>query len=190
MQRRQDFLDGKTKGMPGISLGVAVRMIQQGLDWKEPLLPTPRVSSANGPTRKEIEAGNPKSRLEVEVVLLPTPTVSDSKGATRREVAEGNPKHRLRAEVELMPMNWGKYAPAIERWEKLHEPAPLPTEPTGPDGEPRLSARFTEWMMGLPAGFICDSGISRTKQLKACGNGVVPQQAALALTLLLDGVEL
>jgi len=26
LQRRQDFIDGKTKGMPGASLGVAVRM--------------------------------------------------------------------------------------------------------------------------------------------------------------------
>jgi hypothetical protein len=26
LQRRQDFMDGKTKGMPGASLGVAVRM--------------------------------------------------------------------------------------------------------------------------------------------------------------------
>lgn len=26
LQRRQDYLDGKTKGMPGASLGVAVRM--------------------------------------------------------------------------------------------------------------------------------------------------------------------
>jgi len=26
LQRRQDFVDGKTKGMPGASLGVAVRM--------------------------------------------------------------------------------------------------------------------------------------------------------------------
>lgn len=26
LQRRQDYLDGKTKGMPGVSLGVAIRM--------------------------------------------------------------------------------------------------------------------------------------------------------------------
>jgi hypothetical protein len=26
LQRRQDFIDGKTKGMPGASLGIAVRM--------------------------------------------------------------------------------------------------------------------------------------------------------------------
>jgi hypothetical protein len=26
LQRRQDFIDGRTKGMPGASLGVAIRM--------------------------------------------------------------------------------------------------------------------------------------------------------------------
>ena len=35
LQRRQDFVDGKTKGMPGASLGVAVRLIEEGRDWKD-----------------------------------------------------------------------------------------------------------------------------------------------------------
>lgn len=36
--------------------------------------------------------------------------------------------------------------------------------------------------MGLPAGWVTDvPGLSRTAQLKALGNGVVPQQAAAAL---------
>jgi len=30
-------------------------------------------------------------------------------------------------------------------------------------------------------------GLSRKDELKACGNGVVPQQAELALRLLLEG---
>jgi len=38
-------------------------------------------------------------------------------------------------------------------------------------------------MMGLPDGWVTDPaiGISRNDQLKACGNGVVPQQAEAAL---------
>jgi DNA (cytosine-5)-methyltransferase 1 len=36
-------------------------------------------------------------------------------------------------------------------------------------------------MMGTPEGWITDVPISRNEQLKACGNGVVPQQAAAAL---------
>jgi DNA (cytosine-5)-methyltransferase 1 len=39
--------------------------------------------------------------------------------------------------------------------------------------------------MGLPAGWVTEvPGLSRVAQLKALGNGVVPQQAALALQLL------
>ncbi len=81
--------------------------------------------------------------------------------------------------------SWGAYAPAIARWEHvLGRPAPLPTEP-GRNG-PRLSPRFVEWLMGLDAGHVTDvPGLSRNAQLKALGNGVVPQQAALALRNLL-----
>lgn len=39
--------------------------------------------------------------------------------------------------------------------------------------------------MGLPAGHISGPGLTWAEQLKACGNGVVPQQAALALRHLL-----
>jgi DNA (cytosine-5)-methyltransferase 1 len=40
-------------------------------------------------------------------------------------------------------------------------------------------------MMGLPAGWVTDvPGLSRNAQLKALGNGVVPQQALAALQLL------
>jgi DNA (cytosine-5)-methyltransferase 1 len=45
--------------------------------------------------------------------------------------------------------------------------------------------------MGLPEGWVTDvPGLSRNAMLKALGNGVVPQQAALALRLLLDRAEL
>ncbi|WP_257135473.1 hypothetical protein [Streptomyces sp. b94] len=41
--------------------------------------------------------------------------------------------------------------------------------------------------MGLPAGWVTGvPGLSRTAQLKALGNGVVPQQATAALRLLLS----
>ena len=41
--------------------------------------------------------------------------------------------------------------------------------------------------MGLAPGFVTEApGITRTRQLKVIGNGVVPQQAALALRLLIE----
>ena len=84
---------------------------------------------------------------------------------------------------------WGAYDAAVARWElTLGRPAPVPTE-LGSKGQPRLSPRFVEWMMGLPDGWVCDvPGISRNDQLRMLGNGVVPQQAAVALRLLLGHV--
>jgi DNA (cytosine-5)-methyltransferase 1 len=87
-------------------------------------------------------------------------------------------------------VNFGAYAAAVARWEwLLGRPAPSPTEPDG-RGRPQLSPRFSEWMMGLPAGWVTAvPGLGRNEQLKALGNGVVPQQAAEALRLLLPDVR-
>lgn len=38
--------------------------------------------------------------------------------------------------------------------------------------------------MGLDDGWVTDIDLTRSQQLKALGNGVVPQQALLALSLL------
>ncbi len=80
---------------------------------------------------------------------------------------------------------WGAYEPAIRRWELvLGRAAPRPTQPAARGGE-RLSPAFVEWMLGLPAGWVTAvPGVPRNAQLKALGNGVVPQQAALALAML------
>lgn len=87
------------------------------------------------------------------------------------------------------PTDWGIYEPAIRRWEAVRGTAPAPTELTS-RGTLRLSPRFAEWLMGVPAGWITDvPGISRNDQLKACGNGVVPQQAATALRDMLAAFE-
>jgi len=57
-----------------------------------------------------------------------------------------------------------------------------------PEIKPALNPEFASWMMGLPAGWVTGvPGLSRADQLKALGNGVVPQQAAAALTQLLQG---
>jgi hypothetical protein len=122
LARRKKMEDGEYRGMPGVSLGVALRM----------------------------EIPNQKNEI-----------------------------------------SWGKFEPAIHRWEKvIHRSAPNPTKPDGKDESHRLSSRFTEWMMGVPDGWITDAGLSRVDELKACGNGVVPQQAELALRILLQGVSL
>jgi DNA (cytosine-5)-methyltransferase 1 len=53
-----------------------------------------------------------------------------------------------------------------------------------------LSSAFTEWMMGLPDGWVTGHGLKRNDELKMCGNGVVPQQAELALRFLLGQTDI
>lgn len=90
--------------------------------------------------------------------------------------------------LDATEINWDVYAEAIARHEAvMGRRAPAPTEPTGRNGGHRLSPRFTEWMMGLPDGWVTDPaiGITWQEQVKACGNGVVPQQAVAALSDML-----
>jgi DNA (cytosine-5)-methyltransferase 1 len=83
---------------------------------------------------------------------------------------------------------WGRYEAAIQRWEALTgRPAPYPVE-RGTRGQPRLAAAFSEWLMGLPKGFVTDLGLPYSAQHRALGNGVVPQQAVVALWQLVATV--
>jgi DNA (cytosine-5)-methyltransferase 1 len=151
----------------------------------EVLLGTPRANAAES-SAKEVEAGAPKSRIEDQVKLLPT--VRGQNGESRNNnIWERDPKQPQNLENALYHAitNWGKFEPAIRRWEAIIDrPAPEPTKPDGKEGNHRLSSKFTEWMMGLPDGWITGHGLKRNDELKLAGNGVVPQQAELALSLL------
>lgn len=162
------------------------------------LLPTPAACVANdGETpetwnarRERVKAkgingngmGKPLTIAALE--LLPTPTVGNADGTNERRGGSRSDELLLPGAAKAMQTAWGPYEPAIRRWEGvLGRPAPAPTEPNT-KGNHRLSPRFTEWMMGVPEGWITglvNKGISRNEQLKAAGNGVVPQQAAAAL---------
>ena len=77
--------------------------------------------------------------------------------------------------------SWGPYQAAIRRWELVvGRLAPLAVE-RGTHGQSRLSPRFSEWLMGLPVGFVTGLGLPYGAQHRAIGNGVVPQQAEAAL---------
>ena len=202
LERRQDFIDGKTLGMPGASLGVAIRMQAEGID----LLPTPQtmdtLPARSGEAReRQLRRGGDGSRrttsgnLREDIIeLLPTTSARDFKDGQADHERNGKVQtdtvaRQIFSGGEITSTAWGKFAPAIERWEQLTgRPASAPTKPDGKDGAHRLSSEFTEWMMGLPAGWITGVGLSRNEELKACGNGVVPQQAELALRMLLEGM--
>lgn len=179
----------------GASLAIEAQRMRVWIDAEDPdappgdgywttadrLLPTPVT---------EPDTGNGHARnLGQETRLLPTPVVTDVSG-TRNKTAGRSPDAKPFAVGTTLgdvvyEQAWGQYAAAIYRWETITRPAPAPTEP-GPKGSPRLAARFTEWMMGLPDGWITDvPGITRNEALKLAGNGVVPQQAAAALRLML-----
>jgi hypothetical protein len=115
--------------------------------------------------------------------LLGTPR-ANAANSSSKQVELGAPKSRLEHQVHT---DWGKFEPAIRRWEAiLGRTAPEPTKPDGKDNNHRLSSKFTEWMMGLPDGWITGHDLKRNDELKLAGNGVVPQQAELALRLLLE----
>jgi DNA (cytosine-5)-methyltransferase 1 len=119
---------------------------------------------------------------------LPTPLTTDYK---QNDSPAQWDRHSPALGTIVHSSEWGKFEPAITRWAKIMDrEAPAPTKPDGKKGQHRLNPEFTEWLMGLPEGHITRCDITRNDMLKACGNGVVPQQAALALSILLEGVEI
>ena len=80
---------------------------------------------------------------------------------------------------------WGRYADAIARWEYITgRPAPAPALLNDAEG-PRPAPAFVEWLMGLQAGWVTDTGaLTQNQQITALGNGVLPVHAASAMWML------
>ena len=96
---------------------------------------------------------------------------------TRRERTRRQPEYR-----SSEAFDWRQYETAIRRWETvINRPAPIPVI------DNRVNSVFVEWMMGLPEGWVTGLDLSRSAELKMLGNGVVPQQARLALEILTPG---
>lgn len=123
--------------------------------------------------------------------LLPTPAAADGgRGPDfARATRPGSGGDDLvttvaRAARQVGSPRWGDYREAISWWELLTRPAPAPTG-LNSAGNAQLSVEFVEWMMGLPRGWVADVDIPYRAKIKVLGNGVVPQQAELALRLLI-----
>jgi hypothetical protein len=150
------------------------------------LLPTLRGSDgAKGCPGQRGSHGAP-TLPSAAVRVLPTPTRSDGRGGAGGHRGGGP---NLRTAVAILPTadeaRWGDYAAAVGRWEVLLDrPVPAPTQP-GTHGKPVLAPLFVEWLMGLSPGWVTGLDLPRTLALRILGNGVVPQQAAVALRLLL-----
>lgn len=173
------------------------------------LLPIPRVTDSGNPGRRAgrgfrlplSEKGLPPT---IGTPLLPTARAADStkcspaqqgasgdlmlSSAIAHHTATGEPPPRIALrrpdDVPSSAVDWGQYTLAIRRWEAtLGRPAPHPTRP-GLRGGTVLAPAFVEWLMGLPEGWVTGLDLPRNAQLRALGNGVVPQQAAHAIGVL------
>ena len=134
------------------------------------LLPTP-VSQPSGNSPEEHLRKKPGRHVVTDLSIIAENGLFES---------GGRPAPTPLAAKEGRPRPFGPYAPAIARWEHvLGRTAPDPTEPG--KNRPRLSSRFVEWLMGLDDGHVTGVGLTRNQELKALGNGVVPQQGAAAL---------
>lgn len=156
-----------------------------------PGLPTPTARDGKGVPGKNVQMAS----LPRVISLLPTPNTMDSLPPKTREqikahrdAGKGGDRNLREAVLYELEGTWGKYAEAIRTWEEvLGRLVPFPTENTGKDGRARLSPLLSEWMMGLPEGWVTAvPGLSYQQKLKLLGNGVVVQQAELTLRKLLD----
>lgn len=141
------------------------------------------------------DAGAPHGRARVFAVA----THPDHSAQLRRVQPRMGPRGNAgRRHADHSPLEWGDFGPAVRRWESiLGRPAPQAWA-DGPPGRPRLNPEWVEWLMGLPAGWVTGVlpdddlfgmgyRLQRHDALTMLGNGVVPQQAALALDVLLQG---
>ncbi|MDF1603371.1 DNA cytosine methyltransferase [Nocardioides sp. YIM 152315] len=175
------------------------------------MLPTPSVADGEGghETRSGARSGERLLPGVAKYDLLPTTTTMDAHSSGGNPDTTGTHGTTPTDATVRQPSRWGKYAAAIAHWEAITRPAPEPTtitagylktrakrlarqdkRPVGMRGSLKvrrqLAATFSEWMMGVPLGWITAvPGITRNEALKAAGNGVVPQQAAEALRYLL-----
>lgn len=173
-------------GTPGRRAGAGFRP-----PLSQVLLPTPRATDGEkgcpGQRGSHGDLTLPSAAVRVPAQTLPTPRASDGRGPGRHGDGGADLRTTIAGLGRPDEQRWGGYADAVARWERLlGRPAPHPTQ-IGRHGKPVLAPPFVEWLMGLDPGHVTDAGLGlpRTLALRVLGNGVVPQQAAAALRLLL-----
>lgn len=167
-------LERPTEGIP---FGAAVRL----------LMPTP----VSGDHKRGHNSVNSRGEIDLAGIaqLLPTPTAGVSPNG--HGIRGGRPGNGSQSGADLAAVartltagRYGRYAPAVERWEGiLGRSAPEPVEPTARGGGYRLAPALPEWMMGLPDGHLTGH-LARPAALRLAGNGVCLQQAAEAFRIL------
>jgi len=154
-----------------------------------PLLPSPISSDARRSTASSAAHDRGLYTLSEVLHLLPTPLCTDASGPKRRQ-KEGTQALRKLALLLSGPavaierdsatdaaVRFGKYGPAISRWEQITgRKAPDPLDHSG-----RLNPDFSEWMLGYPPGFVTRADfagkLSRNDKIFVLGNSVQVQVA-------------
>lgn len=139
------------------------------------------------------DVGAPHQRARLYIAAYPSSQglqrsrdkINDLANGTTSD-SNGNAHQELRRTNRSIPVETGQIIDRSNR--KKHWSRFEITEREVPitlDQADRLNPEFVEYMMGLPKGWVTDSELSRTQQLKMLGNGVVPQQAYYALEQLM-----
>jgi DNA (cytosine-5)-methyltransferase 1 len=164
--------DGRTNGAP-----LAATLIRT-------MLPSPRAADGRDGRGWENISGKHIRMSGVAQMwgeMLPTPRATDGvNGGPNQRGSSGD----LAMPSAVQPERFGRFAWAVDRQASWSGEPPAALE-VGPRGGNRLAPAFPEWMMGLPAGHVADV-LGRNDAIRVIGNGVMPQQGAPALRLLLE----
>lgn len=136
--------------------------------WREAMMVRHRNGQGHGRSLfQEVSSGG----------LVPSPMARDYRGAGI-DRGPGSKDDDHVQHVARRPGFEERFGPALHRWAGV-----LGREWPAPTVDGRINHRFVEWMMGLPAGHVTDV-VSWRQSIKMLGNGVVPLQAAAAVTAL------
>ena len=132
-----------------------------------------RASDVGAPHRRErvfVLAFRPTAADTLRILLDRT---REARNRRAEPSDQDSPSHDPRLE---------EYGARLRLWESVTGlPMPEPEEDS-PRGGRRLSAKFGEWMMGLPQRWVTGiRTIPRTAQFRILGNGVVPRQGRYAI---------
>lgn len=160
--------------------------------------------NAEWTTLRASDIGAPHHRDRLFILAYPNSERPQTQRFTRRpaqEVAGDNYRERALQWARGAADLTNQLGPRVAAWALIHGEPPLPTVETVEYRDPELfdhrfpeirhgiNPAFAEWMMGLPAGWVTEIGLTRAEALKCLGNGVVPLQAETALRELMARVQ-
>lgn len=132
------------------------------------------------------DVGAPHRRERVFVLAF-RPTAADALRVLLDRTREARNRRAEHSDPDSPALDprLGEFGARMSLWESLTGYRMPEPEEDSPRGGRLLSARFGEWMMGLPPGWVTGfRTIPRTAQIRILGNGVVPQQGRLAIHAL------